>query len=225
MSDPQAPGSHREEQVQKAFDDAAEGLGLRLEGGPQPSGEPSPRIVGTAFVAFGKSLDAELMASPPQVGDTDDAAITAVINDYESLDPADLARHWRRYATDPHIAIADGWIASVSEQDFDRWLESSDLEEWMQEYPPFSPRRVQITNVHIVYIGKARAVVTYHIQEESANGKVAAGNGSASLFKMQDGQWRITTVHKRVKEEVATPLFDHVLRSARQEQPAAQAAV
>jgi hypothetical protein len=205
MSDPQEtppPNPRREDRVQQAFDRAADGLGLRLEPVSAREGGDDVRIVGTAFVAFNKSIDYELMESPPPVGAADDTAITSILMAYETVSPADLAQNWRQYATDPHIAVADGWVAQVTDKTFRKWLRSDEYEEWTEEYPMFSPRHVQVTNLNIVYIGRVRAVVTYHLQEEFTNGTVAAGNGSASLFKLEGGQWRIVSIHKRVKEEV-----------------------
>jgi len=211
MSDHQeAPAKpRREDRVQQAFDRAAEGangaagLGLKLEPAQAGEGGDDVRIVGTAFVAFSKAIDYDLMDSPPPVAAADDAAITSIVTAYESILPVDLAANWRQYATDPHIAIADGWVAQVTDKTFRKWLRSDEYEEWTEEYPMFSPRHVQITNLNIIYIGRVRATVTYVLQEEFTNGKVAAGNGSASLFKLEGGQWRIVSIHKRVKEEVA----------------------
>lgn len=208
MSDPQAggPTARRQDRVQQAFDRAAEGLDLKLERsspGDQTSGD-DVRIVGTAFIAaMAKATQFDLMDSPPPVGASDDAAIGAVITTYESLSHEDLAEQWKQLALDPHVAIADTWFKALDKKDFRHWLRSDELEQAHQAYPPFSPRHVQVTNLNVVYIGDARAVATYHLQEEFTNGKVAAGNSAASLAKLEGGQWRIVAIHKRVKKEIA----------------------
>jgi hypothetical protein len=207
MSDPHAgsPKAHRQDRAQQAFDRVAEGLDLRLErssSNGNTAGE-DVRIVGTAYAAvMAKATQFDLMDSPPPVGASDDAAITAVITAYESLSPEDLTQQWQQFALDPHLAIADTWFKALDKKDFRHWMRSEELAQAQQDYPPFTPRHVQITNVNIVYIGDARAVATYHLQEDFTNGKVAAGNSAASLAKLEGSQWRIVAIHKRVKKEI-----------------------
>lgn len=207
MSDPQAGSSkaRRRDRAQQAFDRAAEGLDLKLERSSSPGKTEGDdvRIVGTAYAAvMAKATQFDLMDSPPPVGAADDAAITAVITTYESLSPEDLVQQWTQLALDPHVAIADTWYKALDKKDFRHWLRSDELAQMQQDYPPFTPRHVQITNLNIVYIGDARAVATYHLHEEFTNNKVAAGNSAASLAKLEGGQWRIVAIHKRVKKEI-----------------------
>ncbi|HVR95311.1 MAG TPA: hypothetical protein VMW27_01765 [Thermoanaerobaculia bacterium] len=208
MSDSQTgrTTSHRQERVQQAFDRAAEELDLRLERSSREGAkdEGEIRIVGTAVsVSFTKATRFDLMDSPPPVGAADDAAIEAVITTYASLSPEDLAEQWRDLAIDPFIAIADGWYKEFGQKDFRHWLRSDELAEATQEYPPFSPRHMQVTNFNIVYLSDARAVATFHLHEDFMNGKAAAGNSAASLAKLEGGHWRIVAIHKRVRREVA----------------------
>ena len=197
--------SPRQDRVQQAFDQAAGGLDLRLERSSREDAKEQGeiRIVGTAVsVSFAKATRFDLMDSPPPVGAADDATINAVITSYETLDPQDLAEQWRDFAIDPHVVIADGWFKVFDQKDFRHWLRSDEWEEAQQEYPMFSPRHVQVTNLNIVYIGDARAVATYHLQEEFTNSTVAAGNSAASMAKLEGGHWRIVAIHKRVKQEI-----------------------
>jgi hypothetical protein len=209
-SDPrEGAASGREDRMQEAFDQAAEGLGLELE---RPSsghgGDDVKPPFSDAYMLFcfrGHSqVDSEPMPSPPPVGSEDDAAIAEVINGFESLAPVEFAESWQQYATDPYVAVADGRVAKIDHEELRDWLGSDELRAILEEYPLFSPRRVQVGELRIVYLGRVRAVATYHVQEEFTNGRVVAGNGSASLFKLEGGRWRIVIIHERTRD-VATP--------------------
>lgn len=199
-------GSSREDRKQEAFDRAAEGLDLELERPSSGHDGGDGSLTGTEYwMGFYShhQIDCELMPSPPPVGAEDDAAITAVIHGYESLAPAELVENWEQYATHPFMVVTDGWVATIDQKVLRHWLRSDELQRILAEYPPFSPRHVQISDLQIVYLGKVRAVVTYRLQEEFTNGKVAAANGSASLFKLEGGLWRIVIVHEQNREMVA----------------------
>lgn len=213
MSDPREEGSSpcrdegRDERLQQAFDRAAAGLDLRLERSPLHDSDDI-RVVGTAFVAetdegLAHATQFDLMESPPPVGAADDAAISALLTSYESQSPEDLVANWRQYATDPHVVLGEGWMSFVDKKDYHHFLRSDELAHANQEFPPYSPRHVTITNLNVVYIRDTRASVTYHLQEEYTNGKVAAGNSAAWLVKLSGGEWRIAAVQRWFKTLVS----------------------
>lgn len=188
-----------EANVQQAFDRVAGELGLRPEPAPGPG---EVRTVGELFfIAFHKIVDVETDPAAPPVGAADDAAIQAVLNGSYSHIPADLKNNWQSFFHDPFEAIGRTFIVRMDGKAIRKWVKSPELAQRLQEYPPFNPRHVQITNVNIVYIGNVRAAVTYHVQEDFQNSTVAAGNSLVLMVKLQNLGWRILII---TKEEMAT---------------------
>ena len=189
--------------VQREVEALAPGLGLRLE---SPACDEGPRTVGVAFVCI-KPLVSAKLAGPSPAGSNEDAAIQEMIQGYESLGPENFAQDWRKFTTDPHVGFGLSWLGLVDEQAVQSWLTSDALAKALAAYPLYSPRRIRLSNVSIVYIGQSRAAVTYRVEEDHRNGAITAGNSVALLLKVDGAGWRIATATKGGRgEPVAAPL-------------------
>ena len=73
----------------------------------------------------------------------------------------------------------------------------------MRSHPPFEPRRVTLSNLQVVWLGPARAVVTYRAEESYRNGAVAAGNTFAVLMHVKGAGWRIAVASKGSRHEAS----------------------
>jgi hypothetical protein len=184
--------SEREAEIQQAFDRQADSLGLRLE--PVP-GSGEVRSIGEAFF-FGTTEDYDIPQDPPPVGAADDAAIQSLLNAAFALTPEQLAEDWQDYYADPFQAVGESWTTRMDNKKIKKWLRSDELEQWQEDFPIFTPRQVQLTNVNIVYLGDVRAVVTYNVSEDYQNNTTASGNGAAIVIKLDLG-WRILVITKQ----------------------------
>lgn len=187
------PVSERDVTVQQAFDRQAGDLGFRLEPAP---GSGAVRSIGEAFF-FGTTEEYDTPAAAPPVGAGDDAAIHTLLNEAFALTPPQLAENWRDYYADPFQAVGESWTARMDHKKIKKWLKSDELEQWLEAFPIFTPRQVQLTNVTIVYLGNLRAAVTYHVSENYQNNTTAAGNGAAILIKLDELGWRILVITKQ----------------------------
>jgi hypothetical protein len=185
-----APGSD----LQQEFDRSAGDLGLSLE--PRLPSADETVTIGMAVAIFSRTVDVKVAASPPPVDSTDDDAIKALLHSYESLDPSIYKDHWRKYATDPHMGVGLSWVGLVNEHAVDRWLETKALANAMAAYPPHSPRKLELNDLRIMYIGDTRAVATYQVEEEYTNGRTTMGNHSCILFRVERLGWRIAVATK-----------------------------
>lgn len=185
-----APGSD----LQQAFDKAAGDLGLSFE--PMFPGTDDTVTIGMAVAAFSRTVDVKVANTAPPVDSTDDESIAALLHGYESLDPTIFKAQWRNYATDPHMGVGLSWVGLVNEHAVDHWLETKALADAMTAYPPSSPRKLQLNDMRIVYIGHTRAVATYQVEEEYTNGRTTVGNHSCILFRVQGVGWRIAVATK-----------------------------
>jgi hypothetical protein len=192
MSDPNRESlPSDEENLRKAFEEAAPDLGLRLE---RPGCGDDTRVVGVAFAIFQSLLEVDLDKAPRAMAGEDDEAIAAALSGYEQADPPTFAKTWRQYAADPHIGMGAHWVGLVDEAAVDHWLGSDELARASRSYPSCTPRRIKISDLRIVYIGGTRASATYHVEEEFENGRRSAGNVSALLFNVKGDGWRIAVI-------------------------------
>ncbi|HEX4966297.1 MAG TPA: hypothetical protein VF173_36145 [Thermoanaerobaculia bacterium] len=180
--------------LQQAFDQAAGDLGLNLE--PISTGADDTVTIGMAVAFFSRTVDVRVEPSPPPVDSSDDDAIRALITGYESLDPTLYKKHWRDYATDPHLGVGLSWVGLVNEHAVDRWLETKALADAIAAYPPHSPRKLQIHDLRIMYIGDTRAVATYQVEEHYKNDRTTVGNHSCIVFRIHKVGWRIAVATK-----------------------------
>ena len=185
----------REASLQQAFDEVAGGLDVRLE----PASRRA-RTVGVA-IAIAPMVEFDLEDAPPPAEHVDDQAIKSLIQERETLSPTDFQQQWRDQAHDPHIGVTLEGIAQVDQQAIDAWLASDKFAEFLALYPPYSPRRIKISQVRIVYIGRTRACATYRVREQYTNGKVLAGNVAVILAKIDNVGWRIVVSTKGGREE------------------------
>ena len=186
----------RSDRLQRAFDEAAGGRALRLE----PAAAAEPPSVGVAFISA-PFVASHPLNSPPPTGHADDREIATRIHGFETLsNDQNAAGEWRQHLHDPYVAVTLNGLAQVDQAAVDEWLANPEFQEYQQEYPPQSPRRVKIKRPQIIYIGRQHATITYRVVETYANGKTAAGNGTAMLARLSEG-WRIVVITKAGREE------------------------
>ena len=195
----------RSSSLQRAFAEQSAELRLPAEN----VCDPDTRTIGVAFAAFKKTVSVQM--APPAPGglqasagedSASDAAITAVLQGYESLSPETFAAQWRNYATDPHMGVGTSWVGTVDDDAVAHWLKSDALAKAIAAFPPHSPRQVTLQNVQIVYVGSGRAAATYRVEERHANGQTSAGNAAAVLMNVAGAGWRIAVVTKGGRGEV-----------------------
>jgi len=197
---------HRSSSLQQAFSAQSQALGLPAE----QVCDPDTRAIGIAFAMFKKSVEVDVAAPTAATAgggyagqdSSSDAAITSVLQGYESLSPETFGSQWRNYATDPHMGVGTSWVGTVDDEAVVHWLESDALAKAIAAFPPYSPRRVTLQNVQIVYIGFGRAAATYRVEEQHANGQASAGNAAAVLINVAGAGWRIAVVTKGGRGEV-----------------------
>ena len=160
--------------------------------------------VGVAFAAFSPQL-AVKTADPEAVDDGDDEAIEDLIARFEAMDPETFLRDWKRYAAEPYVGVGNHWVGIIDEANVKHWFESENLARARASFPPFSPRRITVSNVSIVYLEPTRAVVTYHVEEEYRNGRVTAGNTCSIVMKTADEGWKIVVNTKGSRHPQESP--------------------
>ena len=166
---------------QDAFDRMADELGLTLERTSFEVGEHTDLglLLGPLASPVAE-FQAMPTAAPP--GEDEDAAIQAVIEGWETLEPANFANRFTDFATDPFVLIGTNGLGTV---------ESSDgFEGQLADYPLHSPRQMEVSNVQVVHIGGARAAATYTVDESYTDGSKIHSNAVAVLAKLSQG-WRI----------------------------------
>lgn len=146
--------------------------------------------VGVAFAFFSPQV-ALNTARSEAVDATDDQAIEELITRFESMDPETFIRDWRRHAAEPYVGVGNHWVGLIDEANVKYWYESADLAKARVGFPPFSPRKITVSNTNIVYLEPTRAVVTYHVEEEYRNGRVTAGNTCSIVMKTAEDGWKI----------------------------------
>ena len=164
---------------------------------PPAPGEPESAALGIAAPTAGAAAapsDAETAAG-------DEAAIRDHLQRWESLTPEQFAASWRDLATDPYVGVGPGWVGVIDQATVDQWMKSADLQEAMASHPPFTPRRVTLSNLQVVWLGPSRVVATYRAEETYTNGALAAGNTFAVLMNVRGRGWRIAVASKGTRHE------------------------
>lgn len=184
-----------ENSLQQAFDGMAGDLGLRLE--PADSGE---RTVGAAFVCI-PLVDYDLVKVSKPTDSDDDTEIQSLIQGAESLPWPQFAQQWKNFYANPHMSLTNEGIVRTDQPVIDHWMAHGKFADYIQKYPPFSPRQVQVTQIQTVYVGGDRANATYRVTEQFTNGKQLAGNGAVMVVKIKKVGWRIAVTAKAARKE------------------------
>jgi hypothetical protein len=197
MSEETTPAA-AERELQARFDEQAGDLGLAAETGRVPASEV--RLVGIAAAAVHSVLAVERKLPPRPADDADRTEIAQVIGDFESIHPDELLLHWKRYATNPYVAVGNTQVALVREDGFAAFLAGDAFKETLKLFPPFKPRKLEVSRPEIVFLSPVRASATYTCKEEFRNGRVKVNNCTAILLKLDTG-WKVTVVTTRDEGE------------------------
>lgn len=190
--------SERAQRLQKAFDEAAGGLDLRLE----PAGDGAPRCIGIAFMAV-PHLPFDVDESPSPIDRKDDRQLGRLIHGHESLTVEQYQQGvWRDFLADPHMVVAKEGLIQTDQTVIDDFLASQRFADFQAQYPWKEPRDVKIKKVQITYLGTQLAAATYRVIETSANGKVIAGNVVTLCARLEEVGWRGVVITKGGREEV-----------------------
>ncbi|MCB1033367.1 MAG: hypothetical protein KDD47_05990 [Acidobacteria bacterium] len=174
--------------LQTVFEEHARHLGLELEGG-----DSGNRMVGVAFVpAAHQSQSGLAQEVPKQLDESDQQQIQEIVESWETMHPDDFDKNWRNVTTEPFIAIGPGWIKTADQAFVDGWLASKGLQKLVDDWRPFNPRKTEVSNVQIVFVGESLASVTYSTKEETGKNPTV-GNAAAILMKTPAG-WRIAAI-------------------------------
>jgi PAS domain-containing protein len=183
--DSEAQHSERE-RLQPKFDAQAASLGLELNA-PNAYG----RDIGVFVRFIAAVVDVGVPKSADEPGERDDAALSALIRAWEELDPDEIGKRWKDYATDPFIGIGRGVIAYMNDVGYRLWRYSEELRRELEEFPPYSPRQVDINEMRVRYVGRTTAVATYSVAEKYRNGRVRVTNAGVMALKIPDGSWKV----------------------------------
>lgn len=183
--------------LQKAFDEAASGIDLRLE----PAGDGPARCIGIAFMIFA-NIPYDIDENAPPVRHHDDVEIEQLILAHESLTPAQYRDgSWQSYLYQTHMVVAKSGLIEANQSVIDQWLDSDYFHEFQEEYPWKDPRDVKVQAVKITYLGPQMAAATYRVREKLANGKAIAGNSATLLARLDQLGWRGVVITKGERKE------------------------
>ena len=152
------------------------------------------RMVGAVLVPASHSGTDPTSDGVPQTltASNDDDEIRSIVEAWETLHPDEIKDKWKEVATDPFIGLGPGWIKAVDDQFIADWQLSDEYRSVREKYLPHNPRRTEVSDVKIAYVGPSMASVTYRAEEETQDNR-GVGNGAALLMKTGAG-WRIAAV-------------------------------
>lgn len=190
----------RKQKLREEVERAVEAGEIKLD---EPGAGELMRTLGVAFAFFSKTVDVDLASDvSPDVVVGPDQQIQKLLEGWESLAPDQFEASWRDYATDPYIGVGMHWAGVVDDDVVQEWLQSDELAEHEREYPSYSPRKVTLSKVEIVYLEPTRAVATYRVEEEHQNGKLTGGNTAAIVFNVSGKGWRVMVATKGGRDEL-----------------------
>jgi len=190
-NDPQHDG----DDMMQEFAAAASDLDLRLEDAALLVGQPIGALI--SCDAGEPIVHVKPPKHPPKPPSDD--LVHQIVVDWETFDPDDILATWDRYAIQPHtMVLTNEWIGAVERKMLEEGIQTESYRKRREEYPSYSPRRVTIENLRIVYTGAAQAVATYRFEEHFKNGKVLAANSLLILMMNRHGEWKIGMYSKHI---------------------------
>ncbi|HWM93442.1 MAG TPA: hypothetical protein VN493_21960 [Thermoanaerobaculia bacterium] len=194
MSDPLS--SSEKERLREAFEES----GFELEKGA----EPVSRSIG--FLAFPgapnpihrhelEAVASAIANNRTGTGSDQDAVIGHLITQWENLKPEEMLARYREFALDPYIAVGE-WTVPITKTTIESWLRGERLTVALAKRPHLDTRNVEVQQLRIVYVGRDKAVATYHLVETyTDNPMTFTGNGGMILVHLPEG-WRIASCTK-----------------------------
>lgn len=193
MSDRNRRDDDRQESSNEAFETLNRELHLELE---DPS-TPETRAVGIAIIpASAPTVVRETPSAPAGVEDAE-GALRELVTAWETAPEADEVQICSGLATTPFLVASPGRIQVVDRERLAEGHVSQERRIFGERYPYADPRQVEIENFQVVYLGGARAQVTYRVHETYANGEVWAGNCASLAVQAANGDWKIAFWTKR----------------------------
>jgi hypothetical protein len=185
---------HSDEEVMRAFA-AASDLDLSLEDPIKVFGQPVGALVSCLV---GQPIVHVTPAEHPPQPPSDDA-VRQVVVAWESFDPDEILETWDRHVAPPvAMVLTADLICAVDRKMIEEGIKTDEYRRRREEYPSFSPRKVKIENLKIVYMGAAQAVATYRFEESFQNNTVVATNALAILMMNQQNDWKIALYSKHI---------------------------
>jgi hypothetical protein len=180
--------------LQQDFAEAAVDLDLPLEPAGTATGE-EVRSIGIMAKRGAPNAIVQLdLAAAPEQSDSDHA-IRRLLTHWERMMPEELEAKFRDCALDPYVAVGE-WVVKVDTGQIQHWRAGDSYAKALAERPPLVEREIEVSHLHIVYAGAARAIVTYHVRESyPKSSKVFSGNAGAILVHVEQG-WRIASYTK-----------------------------
>ena len=186
-SDTKSPNSKIH--FQERFEELAKDFAFNLAPGANDG-----RMVGVVLApASHGGMDPSPSGVPQSLTATsDEDEIRSIVEQWETLHPDEIADKWKDVLTDPFIGLGPGWIKAVDDQFIADWQASDEYKTLREKFLPHSPRRTEVSDVKIAFVGTSMASVTYRAEEETQDNR-GVGNGAALLMKTGAG-WRIAAV-------------------------------
>ncbi len=185
--------------LQEAFEEQAGDLGL-ISRADLPRAHVTSQMVGIAAAGTHSLVEVERKTPLTPVGEADRKAITEVIEKFEGLHPQDFLRDWKNYATNPYVAVGESLVGTVEEDGLEDFFNRKSFKDTLEAFPPFKPRKLEVSEMRIVFIGQMRAAATYRVEEQFRNEKNKVDNCAAILVKFDDG-WKVAAVTTKDKGE------------------------
>jgi hypothetical protein len=185
--------------MQQDFEAQAEDLGL-VSGGDASRPRRMSQMVGIALAGTHSLVEMDRKTKAAAVGQSDREVIAETIKKFEGLHPDELMVEWKRYATNPYVAVGESMMGTVHEDGVEEFMNRKAFQDTLKAFPPFKPRKLEVSNIEIMFIGDLRAAATYRVSEEFQNGERKVDNCAAILMRLETG-WRIAAVTTKDKGE------------------------
>jgi hypothetical protein len=189
------PSAQHGDEIQEAFAKEASALDLRLEDPDLVIGQPIGALV--SCIAGAPLVTVKPPRNPPVTPSFD--AVRDVVVAWETFDPDKILETWDRYAAQPTtMVVTANFIGAVDRKMIEEGIQTAEYRKHREKYPSFSPRKVTIENLQIVFVGAAQAAATYRFEEKFKNGEELATNALMVLMMNDQKEWKIGLYSKHI---------------------------
>jgi hypothetical protein len=189
------PSAQPGDEIQEAFAKEASSLDLRLEDPDLVIGQPIGALV--SCIAGAPLVTVKPPSKPPVTPSFD--AVRDVVTAWETFDPDKILETWDRHAAHPTtMVVTANFIGAVDRKMIEEGIQTAEYKKQREKYPSFSPRKVTIENLQIVFVGAAQAAATYRFEEKFKNGEELATNALMVLMMNAQQEWKIGLYSKHI---------------------------